>query len=159
MTKLVITIFALALASICVATADESVAPVVPKPRKRLQREAENLDHATVEGSSTIGAIQTIESRYIRTIADCVQKRFKQNRKSNGDDLPFRTKITVRLKVNVQTRGIEVIDILGDINENLRASLKSSAEQCSGLVDVPAELVRKGDDYIGVEIHLTFLPN
>lgn len=139
--------------------ADDSATRPPPAPRERVQPEAEEVELNTIHGKSVVGRTQTVEAQFLRRISYAIQTRCDQARKAAHDDTTMGTKLSIDVRIDLETGHIDVVDIVGDLSVSTKAIIRKSAEECSGLIPIPDEIKQTHGRTIGAVVNFVIMPD
>ncbi len=125
-------------------------------PRKRLMRDGDGklvvLDGLTANRD----VVHNLEAQFDAMLGNEITSRFRALLRKNADEPAEGSECTARIRVNLETAELDVLDVGGSVNTQEKSRLCEAVKGCSGWLPIPPEIKSERGQYYTTQLAVRF---
>jgi hypothetical protein len=101
-------------------------------------------------------AIHTLGTQFDAVLAQEIASRYRAMLRRTTAEPAEGSECAASIRVNLETAELEVLDVVGNVNERAKTLLRVAVAGCSGWLPIPPEMKSGGGKYYTTQVRLDF---
>jgi len=106
--------------------------------------------------TATRDAVHSLDTQFEAMLTQEISSKYHAMLQRTGAEPTEGTECTVRIRVNLETAELEVLDVTGSGSERAKAVLRLAVGGCSGWLPIPPEMKSGGDKSYTTQVKFDF---